>query len=968
MANTYVDYTAVAAQTDYNFSFEYLRDEHVKVKVNGSEVTNFTIVTSPTPTKIRFNTAPAAGAAIKIYRDSRGDFSPLVDFVDGSILTENELDEGYKHNLFLSQEASEGAGGEQLTKKGLEHYDAEGNKIINLFAPSDNTDAANKAYVDQTIDNAIALGGSPAIVSLGGYDVTALGSSEARSLANRFADVINVKDYGATGDGVTDDTNAITAAANAMTSGSMLYFPQGTYLVSYQGTAYNSVYGNVIVDLDGLTDIALIGKGAVIKITNHDISTYGGLRFVNLLSCKRVLIEGFYFDLSYTGFNNSSSHYPFVGAITAYDSAPTAGQDFSTLNSDLIITKCSFKLYHPDGSFRSTSNPYSGDGNNGFKNFAIYCNGPYQDTPYDSQCRNLLVENCTFEKGGNSYIVYVAAWNNIQIKNNTVDGHISNYTDSSGVMQKGAIPAFRFQHYHTEGLLVDGNYYKVLPESERTGAYDGNGYFMVSGTSASGATEGSTIISDNTVILGGNDSSRPDIGVAVSGTGNYVIQSNTFKVLDFAADQNIFKYPIYHGDNANTEYSTLSVINNTFGPNIGGAGIRFLNGTAWSSRPCRQLIVQGNSYKGGYALLHMFAGVQSAVISGNTVDGDGFTEANNYSFSFQSRSIILTGMLSGSDFDSIECYGNVIANTTYGIESSLKYPSYNSNLGSEDTLKIYNNRYTNVTYPTRYGVAITNATNASPIVITSVGNRLDTGDVVKIADVGGNTAANGTFTITRIDADTFSLNGTTGNGAYTSGGTWEINRSRFQSIAFNTNNLTLTNNILIGTDQGNPSYSNVDGISLNTSNVGGAINASSTATNSLDLNRSGSGGTEDGDVALIRRTGVQVGSISVSAGATAYNTSSDYRLKENVKELTNALERLKQLSVKRFNFKGSNKEVDGFIAHEVSEIVPEAVHGAKDAVDAEGEPVYQGIDQSKLVPLLTAALIELAKKVEALDN
>ena len=85
MANTYVDYTAVAAQTDYNFSFEYLRDAHVKVKVNGSEVTNFTIVTSPVQL-IRFNTAPTASAAIKIYRDSRGDFSPLVDFVDGSIL------------------------------------------------------------------------------------------------------------------------------------------------------------------------------------------------------------------------------------------------------------------------------------------------------------------------------------------------------------------------------------------------------------------------------------------------------------------------------------------------------------------------------------------------------------------------------------------------------------------------------------------------------------------------------------------------------------------------------------------------------------------------------------------------------------------------------------------------------------------------------------------------------------------
>jgi hypothetical protein len=231
MANTYVDYTAVASQTDYNFSFEYLRDEHVKVKVNDVITTNYTIVTSPVQL-IRFNTAPTAGAAIKIYRDSRGDFSPLVDFVDGSVLTENELDESYKHNLFVSQESSEGTGGEQLTKKGLTNYDAEGNKIINLGTPTAATDAANKAYTDQTVDAAIALGGSPAIVSLGGYDVTALGTTRARSLADRFSDVVNVLDYGAYNDG-SNGTATTAAFNNALlaANGKALKIPPGTYLI-----------------------------------------------------------------------------------------------------------------------------------------------------------------------------------------------------------------------------------------------------------------------------------------------------------------------------------------------------------------------------------------------------------------------------------------------------------------------------------------------------------------------------------------------------------------------------------------------------------------------------------------------------------------------------------------------------------------------------------------------------------------
>jgi hypothetical protein len=111
-----------------------------------------------------------------------------------------------------------------------------------------------------------------------------------------------------------------------------------------------------------------------------------------------------------------------------------------------------------------------------------------------------------------------------------------------------------------------------------------------------------------------------------------------------------------------------------------------------------------------------------------------------------------------------------------------------------------------------------------------------------------------------------------------------------------------------------------------------------------------------------------VGSISTSASATAYNTSSDYRLKENVVPLTGAVDRLNQLQVHRFNFIADpSKIVDGFLAHEAQAVVPECVTGTKDEVDDEGNPVYQGIDQSKLVPLLTAALQEAIARIETLE-
>jgi hypothetical protein len=114
-------------------------------------------------------------------------------------------------------------------------------------------------------------------------------------------------------------------------------------------------------------------------------------------------------------------------------------------------------------------------------------------------------------------------------------------------------------------------------------------------------------------------------------------------------------------------------------------------------------------------------------------------------------------------------------------------------------------------------------------------------------------------------------------------------------------------------------------------------------------------------------TATVVGSISTSGSATAYNTSSDYRLKEDVIDMQDSIERVKALKPVNFAWKLDGTRVDGFLAHEAQEVVPAAVTGAKDAVDEDGQPDYQGIDQSKLVPLLTKALQEALTKIESLE-
>jgi len=186
------------------------------------------------------------------------------------------------------------------------------------------------------------------------------------------------------------------------------------------------------------------------------------------------------------------------------------------------------------------------------------------------------------------------------------------------------------------------------------------------------------------------------------------------------------------------------------------------------------------------------------------------------------------------------------------------------------------------------------------------------------------------------------------------------------------------------------------------------------------FNRQSSTGT----ALVFRYNNSDVGTISVAASSTAYNTSSDYRLKENVVDLTGATTRVAQLQPHRFNFiRDPDTIVDGFVAHEVADIVPEAITGTKDGmqdvenvvVDADGGivgrdrteadwlagkeptlvseatedeaavyadpiyaadtawhetltvPEYQGIDQAKLVPLLTAAVQELTSRLETAE-
>jgi hypothetical protein len=219
----------------------------------------------------------------------------------------------------------------------------------------------------------------------------------------------------------------------------------------------------------------------------------------------------------------------------------------------------------------------------------------------------------------------------------------------------------------------------------------------------------------------------------------------------------------------------------------------------------------------------------------------------------------------------------------------------------------------------------------------------------------------------------YDRSGTVGTGslAFFEDGTISFNRSNTGSLVENAR-IDTSGNLLVGTtvQEGN-------GVTLYGNGVNGTYVATTSTTNYWITNLGQGAGA--GTIATIYSDTALVGSISVTASSTAYNTSSDYRLKTDAQPMTGASARVQALKPVNFAWKVDGSRVDGFLAHEAQEVVPECVTGEKDQVQiveikdedgnvtgTEEQPVYQGIDQSKIVPLLVAALQEAMAEIAEL--
>jgi hypothetical protein len=194
---------------------------------------------------------------------------------------------------------------------------------------------------------------------------------------------------------------------------------------------------------------------------------------------------------------------------------------------------------------------------------------------------------------------------------------------------------------------------------------------------------------------------------------------------------------------------------------------------------------------------------------------------------------------------------------------------------------------------------------------------------------------------------------TVGNAAFQNN--FVVGTQTSSALVFATNDterarITSGGNLLVGTTSDTPAQSNVSGFKVG----GGQIECNGTDTQAAFFGRS-----NDGQVIRFYNAGAAAGNISNTGTTTSYNGTSDYRLKENIQPMVGALEKVAALKPCTYTWKVDGRLGQGFIAHELQEVIPDAVQGTKDEVDENGNPEYQGIDPRMIVATLTAAIQEL---------
>ena len=453
----------------------------------------------------------------------------------------------------------------------------------------------------------------------------------------------------------------------------------------------------------------------------------------------------------------------------------------------------------------------------------------------------------------------------------------------------------------------------------------------------------SKVLEDNVTVAGNLDVSSGTIkldGNYPTGTGNVALGDTSL------ADGSL------SGGN-NTAIGSAALRQNTTGANnTASGGVSMYSNTTGSDNTA-----VGYDALSGNTTASNNTAVGKAALKANTTGND------NGGFGFKALTLNTTG----NDSVAVGAY-SLQRNTTGSSNVSVGYDALGNNTTASNN--------------TAVGFEALQANT------TGAGNTAVGGDSLKSVTTGIQNTALGQGagnSLTTGSGNVFiggSNNATNSSGGFITTGSRNVILGNFDGNQGGLDIRTSSNNIVLADGSGNPRgifdssgnflVGTTSALSFGSNSNEGVmlepntLVASRAHNGALYLQRSAS----DGGIAYFYKEQASVGNISVTGSATSYNTSSDYRLKENVDYTWDATTRLKQLKPARFNFidDDTNTLVDGFLAHEVQDIVPEAISGEKDAVDSDGNPEYQGIDQSKLVPLLVKTIQELEARITALES
>lgn len=686
---TIFQYVGNGVTTVFAYNCQVLQPSDLNVYVNGVAVTSGITkggIGSLTGGTVTFSVAPANGAQVILEREvvlerttdyqQNGDFLSRVVNPDFNRIwmALQQLLTGF--NRALKFPKADVAPITELPPaatraNNLLAFDASGNPIT--VAPSAQSATALQMLLATSVGS-----------SLIGFIQAGIGMV-LRTLQDKGREIYSVKDAGAIGNGVANDLAALQVAAAALTSGMELHFPPGRYKLAWSGAKPEK--STIALDLFQLSNVKIIGHGATIVITNHDVGLYGGLLFCRLRACKNVEISGFNVEMSFVGSNTSALNYPESGFLYGHNTNENAVSwpvPLVDRLENIAVTNNTFSIQSQFGAYATSPNPYMGDSNNGGKAYSIFLRGEQAESTYDGQNKGIIIQDNTWSDQHQAYGIWVWGFSNVDISGNKFHGYAVRTANYLNATLGGSVPAIRCHKFFTRNWNIHHNIIQGRIASLRTGAFDGASAFISFQQEATAYDPESTVtINNNLLVLGSNTGALTDIGIQLLCGGNFDILSNTFACS--AAVLSVIGIQV--GDNSSYASNVSQYVNiasgNTFARSFDkGKPIVYTSASsvAAAQRTLKSLTVNDNIFNGYYrnvlsrnALGATYEGPLYQLIDGNSVNGFDNTsappaDATNIPFVVYveqgTDAAIVKNQAIRSCYTGIQCTGPSIANAT----------------------------------------------------------------------------------------------------------------------------------------------------------------------------------------------------------------------------------------------------------------------------------------------------------------